>query len=231
MTKLDQIFTRWNQQRSGGLVPDVAPAPVSDDQIRWALRRADAPEDAVLAFGKMRKDGPVRAAIEFCARPATSARFLTLLGTKGNGKTFAAVFAMGELMRIELGIARPSGGEGIRGDAGAFVRASTLGRLSAYDWADKQWFRDMLHARVLLIDDLGTEHPTPTFLSQFYELIDTRGSKHRRTIITSNLSRKAFAAQYGERITDRLREHGISEEFTGPSLRVTLPKMEAACAL
>jgi DNA replication protein DnaC len=184
-----------------------------------ALLRAEAPIDAIQAIRQVRDEPPVLLARKFLDEAPEDARFLVLLGRKGTGKTMAATLVLSEIMRRVSEVQRPSGGETQRGPPGMFVRATTLSRLSLYDAKDKGWFEDTVRTSCLVLDDLGTELANDLFRSQLYELLDSRYARSRRTVITSNLDKAAFASRYGEHISDRLREKGISGEFVGESLR------------
>lgn len=187
------------------------------DRIRLALRRAGAPDDAIRAYGQERAEGHILDARKFLEHAPADVHFLSLLGSVGIGKTCAAVYVMGELLRRHLERDMPGGGT--PPPPALFVRGATLGRLSAYDRADREWFDDMLRCGVLVLDDLGKEPLNEVTKSQLFELLDTRSGRSRRTVITANMGRAQFAARYGSAIADRLREHGLSSEAVGESKR------------
>jgi DNA replication protein DnaC len=219
MQTLAPFLERWKQQRKDGLLPPFPEVEPPRRATAQELRRADVPDDAIAALDTLRHEAPVGLAEAFLKQGTTDARFLLLLGKKGTGKTVAAALVMADIIGHVLQRARPSGGEAQRGPPGMFVRATTLSRLSAYDAADKAWFEDMCRTPILVLDDVGTELAGDVFRAHLYELLDRRYSKSRRTVITSNLDKKAFAERYGDRIADRLRERGMAAEFTGESLR------------
>lgn len=186
---------------------------------QMALLRADAPDDAVAAMVEAQWSGPKALALEFLAASVDNARFLVLFGKTGTGKTVAACLVLSEILRRIDASSRPSGGDAQRVPPGLFVRANTLARLSAYDAADREWLESAIRTPCLVLDDLGSEAANDIFKAQLYELLDRRYARSRRTIITSNLDKATFAKRYGERISDRLREKGMSGEFIGESLR------------
>jgi hypothetical protein len=120
---------------------------------------------------------------------------LVLASPVGGGKSLAAATAIGKV-------------------GGQFVSAPDLESL-AYDVAGLE--RDGL----LVLDDLGCEHAGASgfVLSRIEKLIAARYAGDQMTIITTNLRRPDFAARYGLRVDDRLREGGIYVELRVASLR------------
>lgn len=69
-----------------------------------------------------------------------------------------------------------------------------------------------------MLDDLGAEpkdeRATPLIASLLCERVDDA----RKTLVTTNLDPDAFRARYGDRVFDRMRDHGW-RGVTGTSLR------------
>lgn len=76
-------------------------------------------------------------------------------------------------------------------------------------------------ARLLILDDVGTEYAGANGYSvaRVTSLIEARYEADARTIVTTNLSPKAFADRYGDRVADRLRDGGRIVACAGASLR------------
>lgn len=129
--------------------------------------------------------------------------FLVLAGGVGPGKTVAGAWASEQ-----------------RG--GLFVKAIDLVRTGTYD--EERW-DELRGARLLTIDDLGTEPRDEKgwAAANFEALIDHRYDWIRPTILTTNLPFDAFRTRYltadGGRLNDRFREVGEFVELTDASRR------------
>ena len=67
------------------------------------------------------------------------------------------------------------------------------------------YIRDLMVARLLIIDDLGTGAPTEWAQGQIGDLMDDRIQQGRRLLVTSNLQTyEATESKLGTRIADRL---------------------------
>ena len=81
--------------------------------------------------------------------------------------------------------------------------------------------------RVLVLDDLGKEQPTPYSLSMLYQVIDTRYAAGKPTVVTSNFSRGALVNRWeradletAEAIVSRLCEDCETVEMGGEDRRL-----------
>ena len=72
---------------------------------------------------------------------------------------------------------------------------------------------------LLIIDDLGTELINQFSVSTLYNLINTRISKRKPTIISTNLSQKDIQQKYTDRITSRIFGEYIVLPFMGEDVR------------
>ena len=72
---------------------------------------------------------------------------------------------------------------------------------------------------LLIIDDLGTESLTQFALSALYNLINTRLSAGRPTIVSTNLGEGELQARYGDRIASRLLGEFRPLLFLGADIR------------
>lgn len=159
---------------------------------------ARCPELAIDAALVAKETAGIRAARKWLE---SEKPFLVIAGSVGSGKTTAATWAV---MRSGM-MAR-------------HIRASELASIAPFGESAGRWkaLRDM---RLLVIDDLGTEHPSEWWKSNFDGLIDARHGAKLRTIITTNLSPTQITDAYGLRISDRLRQSSIYAACGAQSLR------------
>lgn len=80
--------------------------------------------------------------------------------------------------------------------------------------------RRYLNCDLLILDDLGSELTTPFVQSALYELVNSRLSSGRRTIISSNLSMDAIRARYTPQIASRLEGEYQELTFYGDDIRL-----------
>lgn len=99
-----------------------------------------------------------------------------------------------------------------------WVSAARLSRWSRYDDAEMD---RLLVPRRLVIDDLYTEFADSkgNFLAILDEVVNDRMGNRRPLVITTNTDVEGFKDRYGERIVDRIREHGRFCTFAGESMR------------
>ncbi len=72
---------------------------------------------------------------------------------------------------------------------------------------------------LLIIDDLGTEITNQFTTSVLYDLINTRITRHRSTIISTNLTQEDFRRRYWDRITSRVLGEYTVLPFLGKDVR------------
>lgn len=135
---------------------------------------------------------------------------LVLSGRPGVGKTFAAAWWL--RCQIERSGRKPSS-KPFR----TWWTAADFARVSAYG----DTLGHMERCPYLVLDDLGAEYLDPKghYLNRLDSLIDARYSNDRRTVVTTNLNRRDFAARYGERVNDRLHDGGRYVEMNEPTRR------------
>lgn len=128
-----------------------------------------------------------------------------LSGATGCGKTVAVTW---------LALQKQGRGQ----IAPKFLRASEFAGLSRYDadararWSTPWW---------LVLDDLGAEYldAKGSFKTDLDELVDVFYAGKRTLVITTNCAADDFAARYGERVVDRLREAGTWIAIAANSMR------------
>jgi DNA replication protein DnaC len=208
----------------GGLrVDDNAEAPsLAHEREQRAIRRRALWRDLSVAPEEIRT---LEHPFELRALPvvrdflASRRKFLILAGGEGAGKTFAALWALGELA-IGWRQAQP------------FVYAQDLVMHSLYD---PSWWEELTRHPLLVIDECGREAADDRgyFGSKFYYLLNARYHARRKTILTTNMERKDFVHRYlrgpeGTLLLARFREEG--ESFTrvqGESLRTPSQRAKA----
>lgn len=154
----------------------------------WAMLHDGAPDEPIGPLAA-RPTAALDAVSRFLAPddPKTS---LVLTGPVGSGKTVGAVW-------------------GATWNGGRVVKALDLVRAGLYP-ADPGFWPRLERERVLVIDDLGTEplDGKGFGLAAIEDLIDRRYDGARKTIATTNLTKDAFRARFGERVWRRLVEAG-----------------------
>lgn len=142
--------------------------------------------------------------------PRDDKNILVLAGGVGVGKSVAAAWTAMSL---------PPNGYGAFGVRRFKHTAELCELLSSYD-ADQKKERDLLKScRVLVLDDVGTEHMTEAFQTFFDGLVNARYEHDGITVITTNLTSDLFRERYGLRIYDRLRGRGAWYDIAHASLR------------
>ena len=134
--------------------------------------------------------------------------FLILAGEPGTGKTYTSLGICEKFTQLS-----------------ASCYFTTQKKMAA-DWGETfkangsvNYIPKITNVSLLVIDDFGTGSATPTFLSFFMDLINSRMRwKNRKTIITSNLQPEALSDLCGDALLDRLRT-GEMLLFDGPSRR------------
>lgn len=79
---------------------------------------------------------------------------------------------------------------------------------------------------LLIIDDLGTEFVTQFTVSSVYNLINTRLSQSKPTIVNTNLSLGELKKIYSERFVSRMVGDNIYLEFIGEDVRIVKKRRE-----
>jgi DNA replication protein DnaC len=121
---------------------------------------------------------------------------LVLLGGVGAGKTHLAE-AVGNQMMGQGSVVRYVQGSGLLREMYA--------RMDSASSSLSDYIRDLMVARLLILDDLGTGAPTEWAQGQIGDLMDDRIQQGRRLLVTSNLQTyEATESKLGTRIADRL---------------------------
>ena len=76
------------------------------------------------------------------------------------------------------------------------------------------------NADLFILDDLGTENPSPLHVNFLYQLINARMVKGRPTIINTNLSSREIKERYTDRVASRLLGEYLVLGFVGRDIRM-----------
>lgn len=149
---------------------------------------------------------------------ASSELFLTMVGEAGFGKSLTAAWIMAKSFpEFQLPLVRQDAQYKVLADfytnpfilgnpwRNRYIKATIL----AVPQKDEYWL-ELLEAPLLIIDDLGMEHKGKSewAVAKVNELICEREERLNKTLITSNLSEKKIAEDYGGRVIDRLKGFG-----------------------
>ena len=79
--------------------------------------------------------------------------------------------------------------------------------------------RRMESCDLMILDDLGTEMPTPMGQSALYTLVNSRLINGKKTIISTNLTNDALSKRYSEQIASRILGEFLCLPFVGTDIR------------
>jgi len=144
-------------------------------------------------------------------KPWATGQGLFLVGPPGTGKTGLAIGALHE----------------------AHMQGVTVGVVNVPDWLDimrpttdldrsaraSHAADKAARARLLLLDDLGTERVTEWVAERMYVLVNRRYDQDLPTIVTTNATRSLLEGAYGSKVIDRLTEGAELVTMSGPNLR------------
>lgn len=182
--KIREESDRAARQELAAVRPALESIPPS---FRWAV--FDSPEIRDRVRLGDRAILPARGGLPY-------ALGVTVIGPAGAGKTSLAC-AMLRAWCFDRSIPI-----GVRA-SGIFTSARMVAR------SLDQPFGIMLHAGIVLLDDLGAEVDTPTGRAAVTDLIVERGAWDRPTIVTTGLDRAALHARYGDGVSRRLFERTL----------------------
>ena len=103
--------------------------------------------------------------------------------------------------------------------AAAVVGSFEAQKFSRDEEADARVKR-ILSCDLMILDDLGTEMPTPMADSALYTLINTRLNEGKNTIISTNLRDGELQKRYGAQICSRLFGAYERVPFVGRDIRM-----------
>jgi chromosomal replication initiation ATPase DnaA len=122
-------------------------------------------------------------------RELRSSPVLILSGSRGRGKTVAALAEVAEC-------------------GGLYAGAREFLRVSRSQWQDDvKQMRDWMQCALLVVDDLGRESDAAEMSVALLDVFDLRPSVRKRTILVTNFDKAAFVKRYpDERLRSRMSQ-------------------------
>jgi len=195
-------FMRWRQKGNA--------QGATDYEVLEDMRRNGCPgrtvDDLRRALGSTMA---LDAARRFASASREDVCVLALMGPTGVGKSVAAGHAMLEHGK-RVGPNRTPGAAPVY----TWVQANRLVGLSYFEEQDKGLLRDLERCGHLTVDELGADQATQSGKGRVTELLLARFAAKRATVITSNLTHKAFADVYGQALVDRIKSDGIDVDLS-----------------
>jgi DNA replication protein DnaC len=153
----------------------------------------------------------------------TGGRGLMFVGQAGRGKTHLAVGVLRALIEEK-------GCEGLFCDYGDLLKQIQNSYNPRSETSEYELLDPVLEAQVLVLDDLGSAKPTTWVLDTVAHVLNSRYSKKRTTIITTNFPNKpvprgktqadpTLGDRIGDRMLSRLAEMCVCIELLGEDFR------------
>jgi len=131
-------------------------------------------------------------------------------GNTGLGKTHLSLAIAAEVINRGYGV--------VYGSAQDFLRRIEQEHFHP-EKDDDDTLKGLLECDLLILDDLGAEFATPFTRSTIYNIISTRLSREKPTIISTNLSRADMQEQYTDRVVSRIFSQYQVLGFMGSDIR------------
>lgn len=162
--------------------------------------------------------GQMAQTLRFCRRFAEDftpgAPSLLLQGGTGLGKTFLS----GCIARTVAGMGYSVAYESAAAALGAFEAAKFQRFSEAGEQAGAK-VEQYLSCDLMILDDLGTEMISPYSVSALYTLINTRLSREKTTIISTNCTDADLKRNYTPQILSRIEGEYLALPFVGRDIR------------
>ena len=140
---------------------------------------------------------------------------LFLSGSTGLGKTFLSACIARTVSENGFSVVYDTAGEVFaRFEAQKFSRDEEDAREARED------IRRYLRCDLLILDDLGSELTTPFVQSALYQLVNSRLTAEKRTVISSNLTMDDVRLRYTPQIASRLEGEFRVLPFFGEDIRL-----------
>ncbi len=138
---------------------------------------------------------------------------LFFYGTVGTGKSFLSGCIAEKLLRQGFSVIYFS----------STALFDTLARY-AFDSRSKEslydFYKDLYHCDLVIIDDLGTEITNAFVTSQLFSCLNERHIARKATIISTNLTLEELRDHYSDRIFSRITSYYELCKLTGPDIRM-----------
>lgn len=205
--------------RISGVPMDLESQNFEQFQFGYYSKSVD-PRIGVSPYDNMR--GIYKECKGFCARFGKQYENLFLYGPAGLGKTFLACSIAKELAEQGFAVLYQTAYKLM-----SFLEDYKFGRIDREEYAV---LRDAVYdCDLLIIDDFGTEFVTGYTQAVFFDVLNTRLTAKRSTIISSNLTIPAIADIYTERVSSRIMGDFILLQFCGEDIR--RQKREKSCGI
>ncbi len=164
----------------------------------------------------------MKAVLEYCRSYAQ--RFgnrsdnLLFTGGPGLGKTFLSACIARTVSESGHSVVYQTAGEVF-----SAFEESRFGRGERAEAAEAALNR-LMNCDLLILDDLGTEMTNSLTVAGLYELVNTRLSEGRKTIISTNLTPSELAGRYSPQIASRILGDYENLRFTGEDIRILKKK-------
>lgn len=135
--------------------------------------------------------------------------------TKGSGKTRMVASIANELMRSKDKQVKFATSTAILNEIKSTWESDSK-------QSESKLLRELSHAKILIIDDFGTEKVADWINDKFYYIVNERYINHLITIYTSNESLDTL--DYDDRITNRIKEVAYQIAFPEESVRELIAK-------
>ncbi len=138
---------------------------------------------------------------------------LLFYGTVGTGKSFLSICIAKEYLKAGKSVLYFSSAE-------LFDRIGEVAFSNQQKDAYHELKKDLIHADLLVIDDLGTELTNAFTASELFSIINERFLHSKSTIISTNLSLEDLRDRYSDRIFSRVAAGFTLLKLTGPDIRL-----------
>lgn len=145
---------------------------------------------------------------------------LLLTGGAGLGKTFLSACIARTVSEKGFSVAYQTAGESF-----AAYEGLRFGRTADPD-AARDMLRRLEECDLLVLDDLGTEMTTAFTVACLYELVNTRLTSGKSTVISTNLDPSELAGRYSEQIASRINGEYVVLRFYGEDIRLQKRRMK-----
>lgn len=195
-------------------IESYAPDRLSDVDALEKVTRAGAPAEATQSLREVLAGKPpgkaMEAALNWYAGIRLKRPLLALMGPTGCGKSTASARAAMEFAAEWPWNSQAGGGS--QREPLVWLNAEEVARLQAWQRDGARQYDEALHARLLVIDDVGHEDIRPA-IAAMSDLLMRRIDARRATVLSTNLRGKAFTTRYGRPVTDRLKTRAVMPEL------------------
>jgi DNA replication protein DnaC len=175
---------------------------------------SNIPESDSKISARTRMENIYEACLQYALKFNKNSPSLFFTGNPGLGKTFLSTCIAKEVSEKEYSV--------------VYDTASSVFSKFEESKFSKNQDPDELHEELsryykcdlMILDDLGTEMTTAFTISALYDLVNTRLTSGKQTIISSNLSINDIRRRYSPQIASRLEGEYINLVFDGKDIRL-----------